>query len=96
MPPSAPANELINGVDNSIRDLEVSNSDELLLIRGRLAVVVFHICRQQIVKVFQRPDDVPNEFRLPHSNGTFTELDFTQAHFTADSKVYLEDLKNIL
>lgn len=79
----------VNGITEKefIQDVQVSDSDELLLIRGRQAVVVYNLDQGRIVKVIPKPADVPNEFRLPNSAGRFTSLDFTQAHFTADSKV---------
>jgi hypothetical protein len=78
-----------NGVTekDSIQDIQVSDSDEMLLIRSRQAVVVYHLDQERVIKVIPRPGDVPDEFRLPQSAGRFTSLEFTQAHFTADSKV---------
>ena len=73
--------------DDVVEDLELSHGDELLLLRCRTALVVYSLSRQRVANVIRRPGDVPNEFRLPRSAGSFVPLHFTQAHFSDDDKV---------
>ena len=73
--------------DDSIQDLELSHSEELLLIRGRTTLAVYSFSRQRLANVIRRPGDVPAEFRLPGSRREFTSLQFTQAHFSDCDKV---------
>jgi len=74
--------------DDNIEDLELSNDEDMLLIRSRTTLVVYSFSRQRITNVIRRPDDVPAEFRLPSSAG-FVSLHFSQAHFSRDDKVRL-------
>lgn len=78
--PSVPA-------DDVLEDLELSHDEQLLLVRCRTALIVYSFSRQRVANVFQRPGDVPAEFRLPGSGEGFVALQFTQAHFSDDDKV---------
>jgi len=71
---------------DTIDALELSNSEEYLLIRGQSVLVVFDLAQNRVLKTIGRPSDVPREFLLPRSTA-LTPLTFTQAHFTADDCV---------
>ena len=73
--------------DDVVEDMELSHSEELLLIRCRTVLVVYSFSGRRVANVIQRPGDVPAEFRLPGSGGAFVALQFTQAHFSDDDKV---------
>ena len=73
--------------DDNVENLELSDSEDLLLIRSRTTLVVYSFSRQRVANVIRRPGDVPAEFRLPGSGGGFVSLQFTQAHFSHDDKV---------
>lgn len=70
--------------NDSIQDLQLSKSQELLLIRGHSNLIVYQLIDDRPMCHIERPSEVPTEFRLPKSS--YSELKFSQAKFAGDDK----------
>ncbi|KAH9495509.1 hypothetical protein Btru_013100 [Bulinus truncatus] len=69
---------------DTVHKLAVSRNDELLLVRGIRNLLVYHRGSEKIIATFQKPPDMPEEFKLP--KGHYVDMKFTNAEFTPDSK----------
>lgn len=68
---------------DGVLDLSVSRNDELILLRGAKSLLVYHRGTEKVIATFNKPPDVPDEFKLPR--GHYVQMTFTRADFTADS-----------
>ncbi|XP_012941866.1 NACHT and WD repeat domain-containing protein 2 [Aplysia californica] len=66
-----------------ILELTISPNDALLLVRGAKTLLVYHRGLEKVIATFGKPDDIPDEFRLPRSH--YVPMAFAHAHFTHDS-----------
>ncbi|CAG5117743.1 unnamed protein product [Candidula unifasciata] len=73
-----------------ICNLTVSPDDSCLLFRGHKHLLVYHRGFEKLIAIFKKPEDIPEDYRLPHSHPV--ELRFTQASFSADSKFVLASI----
>ena len=76
--------------DDVICSLSMSPNDDLVLVRGQSHLVVYSRFSEQVAVTFQRPADVPLNFKLPKSS--YTELNFTNAEFSRDGKFVIGTL----
>lgn len=70
--------------EDSMQNLTLSSNQELLLVRGKQNLLIYHVSTERVICHISRPADIPTEFKLPRSN--YEEIDFTQAVFSADNK----------
>ncbi|CAL1530131.1 unnamed protein product [Lymnaea stagnalis] len=68
---------------DGVLGLSVSRNDELILVRGTKSLLVYHRGTEKVIGSFNKPADVPDEFKLPR--GHYVQMTFTRADFTADS-----------
>ncbi|CAH1773349.1 unnamed protein product [Owenia fusiformis] len=80
--------------DDRIKHLKLSNNEQYLLVRGLNNIALYNMEIQQLVHRFQRPNDIPKEFKLPKSH--YTDIAFTQADFSREDKfVLLSIFRNV-
>ena len=79
-----------NFVDDHIVKMQLSQNQEMLLIRGLNNLVVYHVDTEVVKCYLQRPDDVPKDFKLPKT--PTMELYFSAASFTHDNKFVISTI----
>ena len=73
--------------DDSIMNLKLAPNQDLLLVQGRHNLVIYHVCTERVLCHIERPAQLLHEFKLPR--GDYSDINFTQASFSADSKFVL-------
>ena len=68
--------------DDTIQKIKISPNDDNILIRGLDNIIVYSRFNEKVIARFQRPTEVPRDFKLPKSH--CTELFFTEANYTRD------------
>ncbi|XP_053395169.1 NACHT and WD repeat domain-containing protein 2-like [Mercenaria mercenaria] len=68
--------------DDKIVNLKVSRKDDMVLVQGLSNILIYNRFTEKVCAKFQRPEDVPKEFKLPKSH--YTDLFFTNAEFSRD------------
>ena len=79
-----------NFVDDHIVKMQLSQNEELLLVQGLSNLVVFHLESEVVKCHFTRPENVPQDFKLPKT--PTMELYYTSASFTHDSKFVISTI----
>ena len=76
--------------DDTIQDLIVSQNQDMLLIVAHNHLLVYSISTEKITSHFERPDDVPVEFKLPRSH--YRNITFSLAAFSPDNKFVIASI----
>ena len=76
--------------NDTVRDIALSQAQEMLLVRADHSVLIYDIPRDVISTHVKRPSDVPTHFRLP--NADFEALNFTDADFAFDDRVLVTSI----
>ncbi|KAK3089761.1 hypothetical protein FSP39_006292 [Pinctada imbricata] len=79
-----------NMPEDTICNLKMSPNDDLVLVRGQVHLVVYSRFSEKVAVSFQKPSDVPENFKLPKSS--YTDLKFTNAEFSRDGKFVIGTL----
>lgn len=70
--------------------LRVSPKDDAVLVHGLNTLVVYSRFNEKVCAIFQRPRDIPTDFKLPKNQ--YANLNFTQAEFSRDGKFVIGTL----
>ena len=71
-----------------IEDISTSEGETLLLIRAKANLLVYDIDKENIRQHWQRPPEIPHEFKLPNSSD-YVQLHFSEARFALHDQLVL-------